>query len=198
MENKTSDEGTKEPKISQGVLIAIIGAITTIVAASLPWALNRYNSEPSPTPVPLIVTVTSAPVLPTETVFIFPTETITLTPTTEPPTATATPQIGIFNAYLANSLKGVSVSEFKPGQTIYLLFDVNDPTGSNIVTIRWSVVKVVNFKEDAQTSISQHTVTENHFESGFNTPKLPGKYKVELFLNNNIVADETIEFGIVP
>ena len=194
MEDKTTDEGTKGPKINQNLLIAIIGAIATIIATVLPWALNRYNSEP----VPIVITVTSPPVLPTETVFVSPTETITLTPTTEPPTATATPQVGIFNAYLSNDLKGAPTNAFKPGQTIYLLFDANDPTDKNIITVRWSVVKVTSFKEDAQTSISQHTIAENHFELGYNSPKLPGKYKVQLFLNNNILPDETIEFEIVP
>ena len=202
MENKTSADGTKESKISQNVLIAIIGAITTIVATVLPWALNKYNSGPSPTPVPIIITVTSPPTLPpTNTSLPTLTETSapTFTPTVELPTATATQQVGIYNLKLATNISGVNVTtQFKPAQTIYVIFDVNDPAGLNLVNLRWSVVEVKGYKADAEIASSPYSVKNNHFELGFDHSTFPwrtGKYKLQVFLND--VLDETIEFEII-
>ncbi|MBI5965645.1 MAG: hypothetical protein HY863_19385 [Chloroflexi bacterium] len=205
----TPEEGAKASKVDPNVIIAVIGAITTIAVAAIPFLLSRSNeanAEP-PTSTPLVITATTIPDFPTE--MISPTATFaptltetsapTFTPTNEPPTATATRQIGIFNAYLANSLNGTSVNTFKPDPNIYIIFDVNDPTGQNIATIRWSVVKVTGYKADAEISRSTHRITENRFGTGFKPLiKLPGKYKVELFLNENIAPDQTIEFDVIP
>ena len=61
MEDKNSDEA-KGSKISQNMLIAIIGAITTIVAAVIPVILNNRPDTQTPTPVPIIITATTAPI----------------------------------------------------------------------------------------------------------------------------------------
>ena len=200
----TPEEGAKPSKVDPNVIIAVIGAITTIAVAAIPFLLSRSNeanAEPSSTPIPIIFTVTTAPATPTATFAPTLTETSAPanTPTNEPPTATATEQIGIFNAYLANSLNGNSVNTFRPDPNIYILFDSNDPTRQNIVTIRWSVVKVTGYKADAEISRSSHTIAENHFGLAFKPLiKLPGKYKVEIFLNQNIAPDQTIEFEVIP
>ncbi|NOT04100.1 MAG: hypothetical protein HOP27_05835 [Anaerolineales bacterium] len=203
MENKTSDEA-KGSKISQNMLIAIIGAITTIVAAIIPVILNNRSNAPTATPVAIIITATSAPILPTDTPTLAPafTETavFTFTPTVELPTATATPQEGIFNEFLAADIDGfIPKSQFKPNETIYLLFDINDPTGKNVVRIVWSVVDVKGFKAGAVKSDTPYIIKENKFATLSDhsaNPWAEGKYKVEIYLNN--ILGKTIEFDIAP
>ena len=203
MEDKNSDEA-KGSKISQNMLIAIIGAITTIVAAVIPVILNNRPDAQTPTPVPIIITATTAPILPTDTPTLPPTFTETaalpFTPTVELPTATATPQEGIFNELLAADIDGfIPKSQFKPNETIYLLFDINDPTGKNVVRIVWSVVEVKGFKAGAVKSDTPYIVKENKFvtlsDHSIN-PWAEGKYKVEIYLNNEL--NKTIEFEIIP
>jgi hypothetical protein len=143
-----------------------------------------------------------APVFPTETLVPLLTETtaITPTPTTELPIATVTPQVGIFNGFLASDIKGVfPKTKFKPDQIIYLLFDINDPTGANIVRIVWSVVEAKGFLPGAIKSDLTDKISEEKFvleANHVNDPWGIGKYKVELYLND--VLYETIEFEIVP
>ena len=205
MENKSSSEGAKESKISQNVLIAIIGAATTIVAAIIPFVLNRNDTNPSPTPAPLIitaiVTATPLPILPTETVVIPPTEVpFPFTPTLEPPTATAAAQEGIFNGFLASDIKGVfTTNKYKPDQVIYLFFDINDPSNKNVIRIVWSVVDVKGFLPGAVRSDITDVATVKNYRTLSNHSANPwpaGKYKVDLYLNDNL--QQTIEFEIIP
>jgi hypothetical protein len=203
METKTSEE-KKESKISQNMLIAIIGAITTIIAAVIPVILNNRSNAQSPTPVPIIITATLATVLPTETPTLAPTLTetpaFTFTPTVELPTATATPQEGIFNEFLAADIDGfIPKSQFKPSEIIYLLFDINDPTGKNVVRIVWSVVEAKGFKAGAVRSDTPFIIKGNKFvtlSDHSTAPWTEGKYKVEIYLNNEL--NKTIEFNIAP
>jgi hypothetical protein len=203
METKTSEE-KKESKISQNMMIAIIGAITTIVAAVIPVILNNRSNAQSATPVPIIITATLAPVLPTETPTLAPTLTetpaFTVTPTVELPTATATPQEGIFNELLAADIDGfIPKSQFKPNEIIYLLFDINDPTGKNVVRIVWSVVEAKGFKAGAVRSDTPFIIKGNKFVTLSDHSAAPwteGKYKVEIYLNNEL--NKTIEFDIAP
>ena len=204
MEDKNSDEA-KGSKISQNMLIAIIGAITTIVAAVIPVILSNRPEAQTPTPIAIIITATTAPIIPTDTPTLAPvfTETavFTFTPTVELPTATATPQEGIFNAFLASDIKGlIRTTRFKPDQTIYILSDINDPKGLNIVRVVWSVVEVKGFQAGATKSdITLGKITEKNFVTLSNHSTNPwpvGKYKAEIYLND--VLDETIEFEIIP
>ncbi len=207
MEDKTSSAGPKESKISQNLIIAIIGAAATIVAAVVPFVLSRNNASPSQSssPAPLIitaiVTATPMPVLPTETVVIPPTEVpFTFTPTLEPPTATAAPQEGIFNGFLASDIKGVfTTNKYKPDQVIYLFFDINDPTNKNLVRIVWSVVEVKGFLPGTVRSDITDVATVKNYKTLSNHSANPwpaGKYKVDLYLND--ILQQTIDFEIIP
>ena len=207
MENKTSSESPKESKISQNLLIAIIGAVTTIVAAVIPFVMSRNNASPAPSPIPIIitavVTATPAPFLPTETAVVPPTEVpATLTPTLEPPTATATEaaQEGIFNGFLASDIKGVfATNKYKPDQIIYLFFDINDPTNKNLVRIVWSVVEVKGFLPGTVRSDITDVATVKNYKTLSNHSANPwpaGKYKVDLYLND--ILQQTIDFEIIP
>jgi hypothetical protein len=185
-------------------MIAIIGAITTIVAAVIPVILNNRSNAQSATPVPIIITATLVPVLPTDTPTFAPTMTetavFTFTPTVELPTATATPQEGIFNESLAADIDGfIPKSQFKPSEIIYLLFDINDPTGKNVVRIVWSVVEAKGFKAGAVRSDTPFIIKGNKFvtlSDHSTSPWTEGKYKVDIYLNNEL--NKTIEFDIAP
>ncbi len=209
MEDKTSSAGPKESKISQNLLIAIIGAVTTIVAAVIPFVLSRNNTSPSPSPIPIIitavVTATPAPFLPTETAVVPPTEvSFTFTPTLESPTATATAteaaQEGIFNGFLASDIKGVfATNKYKPDQIIYLFFDINDPANKNVLRIVWSVVDVKGFLPGSVryditdvATVKKYKTLSNHSTN----PWPAGKYKVDLYLND--ILQQTIDFEIIP
>lgn len=56
---KKIPEEYKESKISQNMLIAIIGTITIIIAATIPVIFKKFSAQP-PTPFPIIIIVTSA------------------------------------------------------------------------------------------------------------------------------------------
>jgi hypothetical protein len=174
-------------KMSQGMLITLITSGVTILAALIPYIL------PAKAPAPE-ATSTLAP--PTATL-IPPTATITSTATPEPPTLTSTPEFGIFDVYLAQDKEGQNKTfSFSPLQTIYMTFNLNDPADLNNVKIVWSVVEVKGYKSGAiihQTEdvlrVNTYTVVAN------NEPWDPGKYRVDLFLNE--VLDETVEFEIL-
>ncbi|MBI5943117.1 MAG: hypothetical protein HY864_02005 [Chloroflexi bacterium] len=189
---KTAEEGAK-PKIEQNVIIAIISAITTVAVAMIPFLMNRANSEPAPTLAPLVVTTTSAATLPTETVSAVPSETEAAALTSTP-----VPQIGIFNGFLAADIEGLlPKSSFKPDEAIYLLFEINDPTGKNVVRVVWSVVEAKGFKAGAVLSDTPYIINEKKYvifsDHGVN-PWAVGKYQVDLYLNNTLF--QTIPFDI--
>lgn len=189
---KTPEEGAK-PKIEQNVIIAIIGAITTVAVALIPFLMNRANSEPTPTPAPLVVTATTAAILPTETVAAVPSETEAAALTSTP-----VPQTGIFNGFLAADIEGLlPKSTFKPDEAIYLLFEINDPTGKNVVRVVWSVVEAKSFKAGAILSDTPYIINEKKFvifsDHGA-SPWTVGKYQVDLYLNNTL--NQTIPFDI--
>jgi hypothetical protein len=200
MTHNSEENQSSGSKINQNVLIAIIGAVATILAAIIPWILSRPNAEIS-TPTPLVITVMAIQALSTETLApLTETTALTFTPTTEPPAATVTPQVGIFDGFLSIDIKGVIPStRFQPDQTIYLLFNINDPTGANIIRIVWSVVEAKGFRPGAIKYDMTDKITEDHFvmeAAHADDPWAVGKYKIELYLND--VLDETIEFEIVP
>jgi hypothetical protein len=200
MTKNSEDNQSSGSKINQNILIAIIGAVATVLAAIIPFILSRSNTDTS-TPAPLVVTVVATPALPTETfVPLAETTALTFTLTTEPPIATVTPQVGIFDGFLSIDIKGVIPStRFQPDQTIYLLFHINDPTEANIIRIVWSVVEAKGFRPGAIKYDMTDKITEDHFvmeTAHADDPWAVGKYKIELYLND--VLDETIEFEIVP
>jgi len=200
MTHNSEDNQSSGSKINQNVLIAIIGAVATILAAIIPWILSRPNAETS-TPTPLVITVMATQALSTETLGpLTETTAFTFTPTAEPPAATETPQVGIFDGFLSIDIKGVIPStRFQPDQTIYLLFNINDPTGANIIRIVWSVVEAKGFRPGAIKYDMTDKITEDHFvmeAAHADDPWAVGKYKIELYLND--VLDEIIEFEIIP
>jgi hypothetical protein len=120
-----------------------------------------------------------------------------LTTTPEPPTLTPTPEVGIFGAYLSQDENGEHKTEsFSPVQTIYLFFNLRDPSGLNQVRIVWSAVEVPGFKTGAIINQTDDVIREDTFSIQANkNPWDSGKYKVDLYLNE--ILDETIEFEIL-
>lgn len=197
--SKETGENAPQPQkshINQNLVIAIIGAAATLTAAILPWALDRIaEAKASPTPIPATFTV--APIEFTATTTT--SAAASSTPTLEPPTQTPTPteETGIYNAYLAFDFDGKFVdTSFKSGQPIYLFFDLNDPQNRNIVRVIVSVVEVPGILVDSQyyNTINEYTSPEVRLvisQGGLT----PGKYKVELILNNTL--EETLELEVI-
>ncbi len=197
--SKETGENAPQPQkshINQNLVIAIIGAAATLTAAILPWALARIaEAKVSPTPIPATFTV--APIEFTATTTT--SAAASSTPTLEPPTQTPTPteETGINNAYLAFDFDGKFVdTTFKSGQPIYLFFDLNDPQNRNIVRVIVSVVDVPGILVDSQyyNTINEYTNPEVRLvisQGGLT----PGKYKVELILNNTL--EETLELEVI-
>lgn len=166
MNQKSKDYFNKTQPIKQGILIAIVSSITAIVAAILPWALNTLN--PSTSSTPTVAAISSLP-----------------------------GQVGIFDVYLASDMKGQFRStSFTYSQTICLFFNLNDPSGSNMVKAVWSTVAVEGQPANVEVYRTENQVTTSSFAIEVNNGSWKvGKYKVELYLNG--VLDETIEFQII-
>jgi hypothetical protein len=191
--------------LNQNLVIAIIGAIATVMAAVIPWVLDR-TSQATPTAIqatftsdiPIQFTATdleSTATTETETEVV----TASSTPTLESPTATAitpTEEIGIYNAFLARDIEGNFINtSFNNDQSIYLFFDLNDPQNRNIVKVAVSVVNVPGFLKGAVVNlIEDKMVNPNIVLAISKTGLKPGKYKVDMYLNNTL--DETIEFEV--
>ncbi len=201
MTNDTKDSSPQVPKghINQNLLIAIIGAVATLVAAILPWALDRAaQTETTPTAIQTTFTA-SAPFDATVTSTVVAAPSATLTPTLESPAqnGTSTEETGVYNAYLAFDFSGKFLeTNFNQGQTIYVFFNLNDPQDRNIVRVIVSVVDVPGVLEGTQryNTINEFTDPKNLLV--ISDGKLsPGKYKVDVYLNNTL--DETLEFTII-
>ena len=198
MTNGNDDETPPSPQkshLNQNLVIAIIGAAATLLAAILPWALDRAaKAEPSPTAIQATFTA-FAPLESTATNTDIP---ASLTPTLEPPTVTATltEETGIYNAYLAFDFEGTFIdNSFRKDQTIYLFFDFNDPKGRNDIKVVVSVIEVpgtlvdtvaYQIRDKFQPPTSRLAITKGNLNTG--------KYKVDLYLNNNL--EETLEFTV--
>lgn len=183
--------GGRRPKMSQGMLITVISASATVVAALLaviPEMLDRLSPAPTATLAPTL-TATLAP--PTVT----PTASPTFTP--EPPTFTPTPETGIFGVYLSQDINGESkTASFAPSQTIFMFFNINDPSGLNAVKIVWSVVEVPGYKPGAVIHQTEDVIRKASYSVQANkAPWDPGKYRVDLYLNG--ILNQTFEFEIL-
>jgi hypothetical protein len=167
MTQKSKDYSSKTPSLKQGILIAIIGLITAILAATLPWVLNTVN----PTAIPPSSTTPAFPNLPT--------------------------QVGIFGVYLASDPSGqVHSTSFTHSQPICLFFNLYDPSGSNMVKTVWSTVDVEGLQANAEIYRTENQVTTSSFATEVNNELWNiGKYKIELYLNG--ILDETIQFEII-
>jgi hypothetical protein len=189
------DKPKSEPFLSQNMIIAIIGAAATIVAAAIPILINMNKAEPAPTftsiPPTDIPTFTSLPPTPTEA----------FTSTPEPPTATATfvtetPIMGFYDVYLAIDPSGeVKSTTFAPDQRIYVFFNINDPTDLGRVKVVWYAVEVAGIDPNAVVYQTEETILKSKGSAtagGFGTWK-PGKYKVELYLNSQLSSTQEFE-----
>lgn len=184
-------------KINQNMMIAIIGAVTTILAAVIPWALNKFEAQPLPTPTPIIVTATLESKNPTPSPSA---ESATPVPTNSHTSPTSTPtadaQTGIFDVYLAYDDKGEFRStSFSPTQNVILFFSLNDPLKRNIVKVIWIASEVKGFQPNIVIDKTENKITTSPFSMRTNRETWDvGKYKIELYLNGTL--DETIEFEI--
>lgn len=189
----------QKPQLNQNLVIAIIGAVATVLAAVIPWILDR-SSQTVPTPTAIQATFTvAAPIEPTATVAVAATNTeIPASPTLEPTIAvTPTQEAGITNAYMAFDFDGkLPDTNFKSGNPIYVFFTVNDPLGKNIVRVIVSVVDVPGVLADSQFYNTINEYKDPNVRLIVSQGGLkPGKYKAEIFLNN--ILDETLEFTVI-
>ncbi len=179
--------------INQNLVIAIIGAVATLLAAIIPWALDRAaRADVSPTAIQ--ATFTSAAALETTATNTEVPASSTLIPPTA--TATSTEETGIYNAFLAFDFEGNFIDDsFKQVQTIYLFFDFDDPQGRNDIEVIVSVVEVPGTLADTVSyqirdkfipPSSRLVITKGNLNAG--------KYKAELFLNNTL--EKTLEFNV--
>ena len=188
----------QKPHLNQNLVIAIIGAVATVMAAVIPWVLDR-TSQVDPTPIAIQATFTAeAPLEATSTAEAVITSTeIPATPTTEPTvTSTPTTETGIYNAFLAFDFDGKFIeTKFKSGQPIYVFFTINDPLGKNIVRVIVSAVDVPGVLADSEfyNTINEYKDPESKLNVSQGGLK-PGKYKAQILLNNTL--DETIEFTV--
>lgn len=201
MTNETKETPPQKAHLNQNLVIAIIGAVATVMAAVIPWVLDRTSqSTPSPTAIQATFT-TEAPLEFTATAINIAAAapSLTPTPTLEPPTATATTpteEIGIYNAFLARDIEGNFINtSFNNDQSIYLFFDINDPNNRNIVKVTVSVVEVSGFLNGAVVNLIEDKMVNPSIVLAISKAGLnPGKYKVDIYLNNTL--DETIEFDV--
>lgn len=178
----------KSPKINQNMLIAIIGAVATIIAALVPWALSKFESQSAvPSPVPLIATATA-----NET----SSSLSSVSATDATPTPAADQKTGIFDAYFASDEKGdFRTSSFSADQPIYLFFSIDDPANLNAVHTVWTAVDVPGYEPNKVIYESNNKATSPKFKVLADRKDWKaGKYKVELSLNGTL--DETVEFEI--
>ncbi len=189
---KDTDETPSQPPkahLNQNLVIAIIGAAATLMAAIIPWALDRAAQADASATV-FLATATE-PLVATSTG-----TTISASATLEVPTETVTPteEINIFNTYMAFDFEGKFIeTTFRSDQPIYLFFDLNDPQKRNIVKVIVSAVDVSGVLTDAQFYNTTDEYPElNNILLISQGGLFVGKYKVDLYLNNTL--DETLEF----
>lgn len=202
MTNHMDDNLPKPQKghLNQNLVVAIIGAVATLAAAIIPWALDRAaQAEPSPTAIQSTFTeTTSLEVTETNTaVAIVNTNTPTIerTGTTEV-TATSTQETGIYNIFLTFDFEGNFIDDtFRQDQSVYLFFDFNDPKSRNDIEVVVSAVDVPGVLTDTVYYQIRDKFEPPNVKLTITKGKLqPGIYKVEIYLNNTL--DKTIEFTI--
>lgn len=198
--NETPPPQPHKTPINQNLVIAIIGAVATVLAAVIPWALDRSSRAVDPTPTAIQATFTvEAPLEATATVQqAAATDTeVPASPTLEPTiTATQAQETGVYNTYMAFDFEGkLPDTTFKTGQPIYVFFNLNDPLGKNIVRVILSAVDVKGVLVDSQFYNTINEYKDPNVRLIVSQGGLkPGKYKVELILNNTL--DETLEFTV--
>lgn len=196
MSNSTEGNSPHPPKagLNQNLIIAIIGAVATLLAAIIPWMLDRASQDATPTPIVVQATFTAEA---QEESTATQTQ-VAASPTPEPPTETATPaeEMGIYNTYLAFDFEGKFIeTNFNNGQPIYLFFELNDPTNKNIVRVVVSAVDVPGVLVDTQYYNTINEYTDPSIRLIVSQGALAaGKYKVDILLNNTL--DESIEFNV--
>ena len=198
-ENEDNPPPSQKTHLNQNLVIAIIGAVATILAAVIPWALDRAaKAEPDPTSAIQATFTITAPIEATATNTVFVTATQTSTP--EPPTETSTPteEIGIYNPYLTFDFEGTFIDDtFSKGQNIYLFFDFKDPKNRNDIEVILSEVEVPGIPVDNVAYQIRDRFEPSNVKLLLTKGNLtPGKYKVDIYLNNTL--DETIEFQVTP
>jgi hypothetical protein len=180
------------------MVIAIIGAVATIVAALIPSFGRKEDAQVAPTAAATIAALPSETPLPLPT-FTFtaePTATETLTPTPVLPTETPTTPVGIYDVYLAADRAGQNpASTFGTQQTVYIFFSLNDPAAQNLVKVEWLPVNVPGREAGSYLRDEESTIlTPKHFFEITLTPWLVGTYKVNLYLNG--LLSTTLDFEI--
>jgi hypothetical protein len=196
MTNYDGNNQPKDSKINQNLLIAVIGAVATLLAAIIPWALNKYESQSLSAATPLVFTATFTTDQSAVPAVQSSVATATLPSTVPSPTAAANAQTGIFNVYLAHDEKGdFRSTSFSPTQDIYLFFSLNDPSGFNIVKTVWIAVDVAGYKPNVTIYKSENKILKSSFAMRTDREIWElGDYKVELYLNG--VLDKTVEFKV--
>lgn len=185
--------------LNQNMIIAIIGALATIVAALIPYLSKGNDSQVAPTAAATIAVLSSdTPLpLPTFTSALEPaaTATETLTPTVVPPTETPTTPVGIHDVYLAVDRAGQNrATTFGPLQTVYIFFSLNDLSGQNMVKVEWLTKDVKGRKPDSYLGGEESTIlTPQHFFEIALAPWPVGTYKVNLYLNGSLVNTQEFE-----
>jgi hypothetical protein len=197
MTNTTSEDSPKPPKaqLNQNLVIAIIGAVATVIAAVIPWALDR-NSQATSSPAPTAIQAAITTAAPTEEAAA-PAAEIPASATIEPTiAATPTQESGIFNIYTTLDFDGKLLeSNFKSGQPIYVFFNINDPSGKNIVRVIVSALEVPGVLPDSQFYNTVNEYKEPDVKLVVSQGGLqPGKYKIDILLNNTL--EGTIEFTV--
>jgi hypothetical protein len=183
--------------VNQNMVIAIIGAVATIVAALVPSFIGGNDSQSAPTAAASIAALPSDTALPPPTFTFIPeaTATETLTPSPLPPTETPTTPVGIYDVYLAVDKAGQNRSTtFGPLQTVYVFFSINDPSEQNLVRVEWRTLNVKGRDPDSYLYGDESTIlTPQHsFEVTF-SPWPVGTYKVVLYLNGTPVSTREFE-----
>ncbi|MBI5841580.1 MAG: hypothetical protein HZB19_15925 [Chloroflexi bacterium] len=190
--NQPNQNEKSESRLNQGMIIALIGAFATIVAALIPVISNLNKPEPSPTStsIPPTEASTFTPSLPT----------IEFTPTLEEltPTVTATPTpiMGFYDVYLAIDPTGEVPSDtFPSDQPVYVFFKINDPTDQGKIKVIWYAVEVDGVDPNAIVYRLEDTIlkSKGSVQGGGNGIWKPGKYKVELYLNGQLSSTREFE-----
>ncbi|MEW6400465.1 MAG: hypothetical protein AB1649_01630 [Chloroflexota bacterium] len=187
----------RERFLNQNMIIAIIGAVSTILAATIPFLVNQNKNELTPT-----VTQVAPTDRPTFTA-LPPTEAFTFTPepveATATPTAvpvTGTPVMGFYDVYLALDPGGeIRSTTFPTDQPVYVFFSLNDPSEQRKVKFIWRTVEVAGYQPDSEVYRFEGELTKSKgsTQAGGISPWKPGKYKVELYLNGLLSWTEEFE-----
>ena len=198
MTNSSGENSPQPTKVhlNQNLVIAIIGAVATVMAAVIPWVLDRTSQTATVPPSPTAIQATFTVIAATEEEAATSTN-VPATATVEPSlTPTATQESGIFNIYTTLDFDGKLLeSNFKSGQPIYVFFSFLDPQGKNIIRVIVSAIDVPGVLADSQFYNTVDEYKENDVKLVVSQGGLqPGKYKVDFLLNNTL--DKTIEFTV--